>query len=76
MLTLRRLLLIAALGSLGTTGCQTPQQWLESMKGDGFSEWNEGVGSGFRGDSSKAKPSGFFTDRRSEQIEQSLGGGF
>jgi hypothetical protein len=61
---------------LTATGCQTPQQWLNSMKGDGFPEWSDNLGSSVRAADSKAKPSGFFTDRRSEQIEQNLGGGF
>jgi hypothetical protein len=57
-------------------GCQTPRQFWDSLKGDGFPEWNNAMGGGVRGKSSDAKPSGFFTDRRSEQIEQNLGGGF
>ena len=76
MLSRRLLLLLAALVLLATAGCQTPQAWFESLKGDGFTEWNDTLGSNVRGGNSKAKPSGFFTDRRSEQIEQSLGGGF
>lgn len=65
--------LIAALGA----GCQTtPQQYLESLKGNGFTGWSSEMGGGVRGADPNAKPSGFFTDRRSEQIEQSLGGGF
>jgi hypothetical protein len=71
----RRLLLIAML-LVPIAGCQTPQTWFESLKGDGFTEWNDTLGNSVRGTNSKAKPSGFFTDRRSEQIEQSLGGGF
>ena len=63
--------------SLIAAGCTTtPRQYWESLKGDGFPGWSESMGSGVRGNVSDAKPSGFFTDRRSEQIEQSLGGGF
>ena len=62
--------------ALLTAGCQTPQQYYESLKGDGFPAWSDSLGSGVRGDAPTAKPSGFFTDRRSEQIERSLGGGF
>jgi len=76
MPTLRCSLLLAVLAMSTATGCQTPQQWLNSMKGDGFPEWNDNLGSSVRAADSKAKPSGFFTDRRSEQIEQNLGGGF
>jgi hypothetical protein len=72
----RMLLLAGSLFLVTVAGCQTPQQWLESMKGDGFPEWSDNLGGGVRGANPNAKPSGFFTDRRSEQIEQSLGGGF
>jgi hypothetical protein len=73
----RILLLASSLLLVSAAGCQTPQQWLESMKGDGFPEWSDNLGgSGVRGANPNAKPSGFFTDRRSEQIEKSLGGGF
>jgi hypothetical protein len=58
------------------TGCQTPRQLWDSLKGDGFPEWNGQMAGGMRAKSTEVKPSGFFTDRRSEQIEQSLGGGF
>ena len=72
---LRRLALAALLLPLG--GCTTtPREYWEALKGDGFPEWNESMGVGARGDSKAAKPSGFFTDKRSEEIEKSLGGGF
>jgi len=69
---------------LFTTGCAvlfagcatTPSEYWQALKGEGFPEWNENMAAGSRGDPSRAKPSGFFTDRRSEQIEQNLGGGF
>jgi len=63
--------------ALSCAGCQTtPRQYWDSLKGDGFPEWSSAMGGGVRGKPSDAKPSGFFTDRRSEQIEQNLGGGF
>jgi hypothetical protein len=65
-------LLAALLLAPISPGCQ----WREQLKGDGFPAWNESLGAGARGSSTEAKPSGFFTDRRSEQIEQNLGGGF
>jgi hypothetical protein len=49
----------------------TPQQTWESLKGDGFPGWSETTG--MRGAKSPSS-SGFFTDRRSEQIEKDLGG--
>ena len=62
--------IVAAL--LCAAGCTTtPRQMWESLKGDGFPEWSETPG--MRGAKS-AKSSGFFTDRRSEQIEKDLGG--
>ena len=55
-------------------GCTvTPRQYWEALKGEGFPGWSD---SGLRGNTNDVKPSGFFTDRRSEQIEKSLGGGF
>ncbi|MEX2176433.1 MAG: hypothetical protein WD872_18865 [Pirellulaceae bacterium] len=50
--------------------------WFESLKGNGFPEWSDKLGDGARGRNPEAEPSGFFTDRRSEQIEKNLGGGF
>ena len=68
---------LALLMAAATVGCQTtPRQYWNSLKGEGFPEWNTTLGGGVRGKSSEIKPSGFFTDRRSEQIEQNLGGGF
>lgn len=53
-------------------GCSTtPRQAWESLKGEGFPGWSETAG--MRG-TKDAKSSGFFTDRRSEQIEKDLGG--
>jgi hypothetical protein len=62
---------------LAAGGCTTtPREYWQALKGEGFPEWSESMGASARGDSSTAKPSGFFTDRKSEQIEQHLGGGF
>jgi hypothetical protein len=62
-------LIVAALCAAGCT--TTPRQAWESLKGEGFPGWSET--SGVRG-TKDAKSSGFFTDRRSEQIEKDLGG--
>jgi len=67
---------IALVAAFACAGCQTPRQFWDSLKGEGFPEWNNAMGGSVRGKSEGAKPSGFFTDRRSEQIEQNLGGGF
>jgi hypothetical protein len=68
------LLVATAICAAGCT--TTPQQAWDSLKGEGFPGWSENLASSIRGDGKPAKPSGFFTDRRSEQIEQDLGGGF
>jgi hypothetical protein len=58
-------------------GCtMTPRQYWESLRGEGFPEWSDKTAAGVRGNTQSAKPSGFFTDKRSDQIEQDLGGGF
>jgi hypothetical protein len=68
-----RLVIAAALICGG--GCTSaPQQQWESLKGDGFPGWSERLASGARGNVQGAQASGFFTDRRSEQIEKDLGG--
>jgi hypothetical protein len=68
---------IVLAAAVACAGCQTtPRQFWDSLKGEGFPEWSENLGGGMRGQTSNAKPSGFFTDRRSDQIEQHLGGGF
>jgi hypothetical protein len=56
-------------------GCQWTRNYYESLKGEGFPQWGESMAAA-RSGNANAKPSGFFTDRRSEQIERSLGGGF
>ena len=66
-------ILLAALAL--APGCQWSRNYYESLKGEGFPEWSESMGTA-RGKNLNAQPSGFFTDRRSEQIEKSLGGGF
>ncbi len=67
-----RLLLVAIAALAAVPGCT----WVDSLRGDGFQSWNQSLGSGMRGDddADAANPSGFFTDRRSEEIEKSLGG--
>jgi len=67
-----RLLLLALAAMLITPGCT----WFDSLRGDGFQTWNQSLGGTMRGNDPAAQPSGFFTDKRSEQIEQNLGGGF
>jgi hypothetical protein len=60
---------------VAAAGCTTtPREYWQALKGEGFPEWSENMGTGARGNVNDAKPSGFFTDRRSEQIEQRLGG--
>jgi hypothetical protein len=73
---LRPLAAICLAAALGLCGCQWTRQQYDSLKGAGFPEWSEKMNGGARGNSPETKPSGFFTDRRSEQIEKSLGGGF
>ena len=67
-----RLLLITLAAMLAIPGCA----WFDSLRGDGFQTWNQSLGGGMRGTNPSAQPSGFFTDRRSEQIERNLGGGY
>jgi hypothetical protein len=65
--------LLVAVIAVGVAGCTaSPRQTWESLKGEGFPGWSD---AGVRG-SKDAKASGFFTDRRSEQIEKDLGGNF
>jgi len=68
------LVIVFAAAALCAGGCTTtPRQFWESLKGDGFPGWSDELASGVRANKD-AKPSGFFTDRRSEQIEKDLGG--
>jgi hypothetical protein len=55
-----------------TSGCT----WLDPLRGEGFQEWSTGMSSGLRGNSKNAKGSGYFFDRRAEEIEKNLGGGY
>jgi hypothetical protein len=68
----RTMLALALLCAMSAAGCR----WTDALKGDGFPAWSDSIGAGARGNASEAKPSGFFTDSRSEQIERNLGGGF
>ena len=74
--SLVRLLVVAGAAAWSAGCAMTPRQYWESLKGEGFPGWSESMASGARGNTKDAKPSGFFTDRRSEQIERDLGGGF
>ena len=58
-----------------TLGCSAtkPLNW-ETLKGPGFPGWSESIAGRARPGGPVPKASGFFTDRRSEQIEQDLGG--
>jgi hypothetical protein len=67
-----RLLVIILVATIGAPGCA----WFDSLRGDGFQNWNQTMGGGIRGADPNAQSSGFFTDRRSEQIEKNLGGGY
>jgi hypothetical protein len=60
------------LAALAAPGCA----WYDSLRGDGFQTWNDSLGGGMRGPNQTAEPSGFFTDKRSDQIEKNLGGGY
>jgi hypothetical protein len=61
-----------ALAVLSLSGCQWAKTRYEELRGPGFNDYS--AGGGVRGDTTQAKPSGFFTDKRSDQIEQNLGG--
>ena len=63
---------LALLTGAAVSGCT----WVDSLRGDGFQTWNQTLGNCLRGNPNATQPSGFFTDSRSDQIEQNLGGGF
>jgi hypothetical protein len=69
-----RLVFLAATATLlcAAGGCS----WYDSLRGNGFADWNNGLGANVRGNDPSVQPSGFFTDKRSDQIEKNLGGGF
>jgi len=72
----RSLRLIAiAFGLAGLLGTASGCQWIDQWRGPGFASWNSDNG-GMRGKNPDAKPSGFLFDRRSQQIEENLGGNF
>ena len=48
--------------------------YLETMRGDGFSDTRQTVSGSVRAGADQAKPSNFFTDKRSDEIEKNLGG--
>lgn len=61
---------LVLLAASGLTGCQS--MW-EQIRGPGFTGW---TGNSVRGNNPDAKPSGFFTSKKADQIEQNLGGDF
>ena len=65
---------VLSLGLLHFSGCAWFDQTMQKLKGPGFPGWEDA--NGMRGKNSDVKPSGFFTDTRSEQIEKNLGGNF
>ena len=68
-----RLIVLALLLCGAAPGCA----WYDSLRGEGFQTWNDSLGGGsMRGPTQSAEPSGFFTDKRSDQIEKNLGGGY
>jgi hypothetical protein len=65
--------LIACLGA--AIGCTAPPSFSwDKLKGPGFPGWTEKSSARAGAGSAAPKSSGFFTDRRSEQIEKDLGG--
>jgi len=56
------------LGLLSASGCA----YYDKLRGTGFHR--EPVSGSMRGSTDDAKPSGFFTDKRSDEIEKNLGG--
>ena len=48
--------------------------YFDKLKGTGFAGTREPVSGSLRGNADEAKPSGFFTDKRSDEIEKNLGG--
>jgi hypothetical protein len=57
-------------------GCAAGRWPWGADRPESFPPWSEQLSTGLRGEASTARPSGFFTDPRSHQIEKSLGGGF
>jgi hypothetical protein len=56
-------------------GCTGPSRFnWETLKGPGFPGWTEQSSARATTGAPAPKSSGFFTDRRSEQIEKDLGG--
>jgi hypothetical protein len=63
-----RVLALASLLAL-LSGCK----FYEQLRGNGFAT-RETVSEKIRGEDTDAKPSGYFTDKRSDEIEKHLGG--
>jgi hypothetical protein len=70
-----RILVIAAVLCCAAGCTMTPRLCWVWLKGEGFTGWSDGLASGVRGNRD-ARPSDYFTDRKSEQIEKDLGGDF
>jgi hypothetical protein len=68
--------LLLAYGLLMLAATSSGCAWLESLRGEGFPEWNETIGENVRKAEPEAKPSGMFFSRKADQIESSLGGNF
>ncbi len=70
---LQLLILAIAIGSL--SGCAWVQ---DNFGGEGFQPWNSEIGQNVRAKKKQDAPehSGFFLDRKAQQIEENLGGGF
>ncbi|HEY2410771.1 MAG TPA: hypothetical protein VGI40_00930 [Pirellulaceae bacterium] len=69
------LLLCSLISLCAAVGCTASSRFnWDTLKGPGFPGWTEPLSARTGADSPAAKSSGFFTDRRSEQIEKDLGG--
>ena len=72
-------LLLAAL-LLGSVGILPGCNWLQNeVAGKGFQPWSKDMGDKVRDDGEGDAPpehSGYFFDRKAQQIEENLGGGF
>lgn len=69
-------LLGSSLLSGAAGGCTAGNMLWPKPEAGAFPPWSEQLSSGLRQEAASARPSGFFTDPRSQQIEKNLGGGF
>ncbi len=66
-------LVILGCAILGSPGCT----WMQNQfGGEGFQPWAKEMGQNVRDDKTTARHSGFFPSTKSQEIEESLGGGF